>query len=207
MISDFSHIASNITVPTYITLIRLCIAPIVLPIAFVGLLPFNNNIINGCVLFLFILFSLTDLIDGFLARYYYQETDLGRALDPIADKFLLYSCFIGLLAAGKIFFVWVIIFIGRDLFMMGLRQIALQYNFDLAVSAWGKVRTAIVMIYIGFLIIHPYQKLSLLQAPWWHMLEYFLLLISLLLTIWSMYSYYVTFVQEFTKRFNQLTKV
>jgi CDP-diacylglycerol--glycerol-3-phosphate 3-phosphatidyltransferase len=159
------------------------------------------------MLFLFILFALTDLVDGFLARYYKQESNLGKALDPIADKFLIYSCLIGLLAAGKIFFLWVIIFIGRDFFMMGLRQIALQNKFDLAVSWLGKIRTAILMIYIGFLIIHPYKHVSIMEAIWWHITEYLLLFISLLLTIWSMYSYYIIFMQEYTKRFNQLPQV
>jgi CDP-diacylglycerol--glycerol-3-phosphate 3-phosphatidyltransferase len=172
----------------------------VLPVLFVLLLPFNNVVVNCCVVILFMLFSLTDFLDGFLARYYNQESMLGKVLDPIADKFLFYSCFVGLLAAHKVFFLWVLIFIGRDFFVMGLRQIASQYAYTLAVSSWGKIRTVVVMVYIGFLIINPYQHTVFGQAPWWHGTEVGLLFISLLLTLWSAYGYYVAFVTEFTKQ-------
>jgi CDP-diacylglycerol---glycerol-3-phosphate 3-phosphatidyltransferase len=201
--SRVSAISNQLTVPTYVTLVRLCVAPLVLPALFAFFLPYNNIAINGSILALFILFSLTDLIDGFLARHYYQESELGKALDPIADKFLFYSCFIGLLAADKIFFLWVIIFIGRDLFMMGLRQIALQYTFDIAVSSWGKIRTVVVMSYIGALVLNPYQQVPFTEAPWWHGVEYLLLVVSLFLTVWSAYRYYTVFVQEFAKRFGK----
>jgi cardiolipin synthase len=196
-------ISEQFTVPTYITLVRLCAAPLILPTLFVYLLPFNSVVLNGILLLLFISFSLTDFLDGFLARHYHQESELGRVLDPIADKFLMYSSFVGLLAAHKIFFLWVVIFIGRDFFMMGLRQIASQYHFDIAVSQWGKVRTVMVMIYVGFVIANPYQDLLVMQAPWWHCGEWILLTIALLLTLWSAYGYYVVFVKELLKRFDK----
>jgi cardiolipin synthase len=193
-------ILKQLTIPTCITLVRLCAAPLILPLLFVCLLPFNNLIVNGCVLVLFAVFSLTDLLDGFLARYYCQESALGRALDPIADKFLFYSCFVGLLAAGKIFFLWVIIFIGRDFLVMGLRYIALQHSYDLVVSSWGKLRTAVVMMYIGFLILNPYHQLPMNQAPCWYGLEIILLILSLLLTLWSAYAYYSVFERNLLVR-------
>jgi CDP-diacylglycerol---glycerol-3-phosphate 3-phosphatidyltransferase len=193
-------ISEQLTIPTYMTLARLCGAPIILPLLFVYLLPFNNVFINGFILILFVIFSLTDFLDGFLARRYFQETELGKVLDPIADKFLMYSSFVGLLAAHKIFFLWVIIFIGRDFFIMGLRQIASKYQFEITVSQWGKVRTALVMVYVGFVIANPYQQLPLLQAPWWHGIEATLLLVSLMLTIWSAYSYYCVFIKELLSR-------
>lgn len=191
-----------LTLPTYITLVRLCVAPLILPILCAYLLPLNNITLNWLVCGVFAFFCLTDFVDGFLARYYYQETDLGKALDPIADKFLLYASLIGLLAAGKIFFMWVVLLIGRDFFMMGLRQVALQYSFDIKVSILGKLRTTIVMLYIGFLMVHPYKETPILHAVWWHTVEWALLLLSLLLTVWSMYSYYIFFVQTYNKRYN-----
>jgi CDP-diacylglycerol--glycerol-3-phosphate 3-phosphatidyltransferase len=196
-------LSEQLTIPTYMTLARLCGAPIILPVLFVYLLPFNNVFINGFILILFVIFSLTDFLDGFLARRYFQESELGKVLDPIADKFLMYSSFVGLLAAHKIYFLWVIIFIGRDFFIMGLRQIASKYQFEITVSQWGKLRTAIVMVYVGFVIANPYQQLPLLQAPWWHCIEATLLLVSLMLTIWSAYSYYCVFIKELLKRLDK----
>jgi CDP-diacylglycerol--glycerol-3-phosphate 3-phosphatidyltransferase len=193
-------LSSQLTMPTYITLVRLCVAPVILPFLCVFLLPFNNIVLNGFVLAVFVVFSLTDLLDGFLARQYNQESTLGKILDPIADKFLVCSSLIGLLAAGKIFFLWVIILIGRDLFMMGLRQIASQYQYDLPVSSWGKVRTTVLMTYIGCLIANPYQHMPFKQAFWWHSVELILLAASLLLTLWSAYTYYSVFLQKFIKQ-------
>jgi len=186
-----------ITIPTYLTLFRLIAAPIILPILFVGLLPYNHIIVNSFLALLFIAFALTDFFDGFLARYYHQESALGKMLDPIADKFLIFSSLIGLLAAQKIFFLWVLIFIGRDLFIMGLRQIGLQHMIEVPVSAWGKARTAVLMMYIAFLILNPYALLPWSQAPWWHSIESVLLITALFLTIWSAKKYAYSFFSEY----------
>lgn len=192
-----------ITIPTYFTLIRLCAAPLILPIFFVALLPYNNIVINTFLAILFALFSFTDFLDGFLARYYHQETALGKTLDPIADKFLIFSSLIGLLVAQKIFFLWVLIFIGRDLFMMGLRQIALQYTVQVPVSVWGKVRTCVLMMYITFLIITPYKAYSWAEASWWHSIETILLVASLFLTIWSAKEYMHFFLATYIPKLKE----
>lgn len=195
-------IREHITVPTYLTLARLCAAPLVLPILFVALLPLNIFFVNCFLALVFVLFSLTDFLDGFLARQYHQESKLGKILDPIADKFLIYSTLVGLLAAHKIFFFWVIIFIGRDLFMMGLRYISLQYDLSIPVSQWGKVRTAMMMVYITFVIANPYQKLAFSKALWWKWGEFFLLLGALGFTVWSAKLY----TEEFIHRYLEKTK-
>src|SRR5690606_3086491 len=135
-----------ISFPLFLTLIRLILSPIILPFLFVYLLPLNYVLINIFLAIVFILFSLTDFFDGYIARKYHQESSLGRLLDPIADKFLIFSVLISLLAAGKIFFYWVIILIGREIFIMGLRQLALEYAITIPVSWAGKVKTAIQMI-------------------------------------------------------------
>ncbi len=193
-------IVEHITVPTYITLLRLCAAPLVLPILFVTLLPFNHIVLNGVLAILFVLFSFTDFLDGFLARRYQQESKLGKALDPIADKFLIYSSLVGLLAAEKIFFFWVVVLIGRDLFMMGLRQIASQYAIQVPVSQWGKARTVVLMAYITFLIANPYQAFSIAQAPWWKGIELLLLCVALVLTLWSVKNYTEAFLKEYNQK-------
>src|SRR5947199_10698456 len=99
------------TIPNKLTLIRLIGSPLLLPVLLVYFLPFNNFLINTLLAFIFLLFGATDFFDGYLARKYRLESTIGKVLDPIADKFLIYCTLIGLLAAGKIGFYWVIILI------------------------------------------------------------------------------------------------
>jgi CDP-diacylglycerol--glycerol-3-phosphate 3-phosphatidyltransferase len=118
-------------------------------------------------------------------------------LDPIADKFLFYSVLVGLLAANKIFFYWVIILIGRELFIMSLRQIALECHFSIPVSYVGKIKTAVQMVCLTFIIVNPAHKLGLFGAPRWNVTETVLLFITLLLSVWSAYLYYRRFVKTY----------
>ena len=119
-------------------------------------------------------------------------------LDPIADKFLLHSSLIGLLAAGKILFLWVLAFICRDLCMMGLRQIAAEKSFAIPVSRWGKVRTVLVMFYITLAIANPAKGvLTWSEAPYWYGAEYGALALALLLNWWSLKRYYLYFIERY----------
>ena len=147
----------KITFPTYLTLFRLIGAPVAVPFFIVHFAPQNNCIINLFIAALFLFFGLTDFLDGFFARKYGQETKLGAALDHIADKFLIFSALVALLAVGKISYMWVIALIGREFFVMGLREIALENNMKIRVSSWGKLKTVIHIMLITWLIIHPMQ--------------------------------------------------
>ena len=188
---------TNITVPTMLTLIRMILSPLMLPILLVLILPYNFLWLNILLALLFVVFSLTDFFDGFLARRYNLESSLGRMLDPIADKFLFYSVLVGLLAAHKIFFYWVILLIGRELFMMSLRQIALECKFSVPVSFLGKVKTAVQMVCLTFIIVNPAQSLGLLGAPRWNMTEAILLFVTISLSLWSAYRYYQAFIDSY----------
>ena len=185
-----------INTPTLLTLTRLVVAPLVMPGLLVVLLPYHSLFINAFLAILFVLFGLTDFFDGYLARRRNQVSDLGGALDHIADKFLIFSTLIGLLAADKIHFFWVILFIGRDFFVMGLRLIALEHAFSVPVDYIGKVKTAFQMMLITWLILNPYQ-LQVDHASIWHTIELGLLSVSIVLTILSGYQYYRSFMRQF----------
>lgn len=174
---------------TTLTLIRLIASPLILPVLMVYLLPYNHPALNVCVALIFVALSFTDFLDGYYARKYNQTSQLGAALDQIADKFLTNSALIALLAVNKIYFYWVIIFVGRDLFIMGLRHIALENKFSLPVDYLGKVKTACLMILLTWIIVNPYQGYEGSIALFWQQTELILLTISLLLTILSAYSY------------------
>ena len=185
--------------PLTLTITRLVIAPVLLPFLIVYLLPANELAYNLFVAGVFMLFGATDFFDGYLARRYKQETALGKLLDPIADKFCMFSTFIALVAIHKLYFYWAIIFIGREFFVMGLREIALIHNFSVPVMSTGKIKTAVQMIYIAFVIANPYHGL-LCVAPWINGLESIVLAVALFYTVYSAVTYYRVFMRQYLVR-------
>ena len=179
-----------------LTYIRLIGAPLVLPFFLIYLLPYNIFWVNCCLATLFFLFGLTDFFDGYLARKYNQVTTLGALLDHVADKFLLYSTLIALVTAHKLYFVWAIIWIGREFFIMTLRQISLENNFAITVSSYGKLKTVLQMTCLTFIILNPYQGYDI-AALYWNSIELLLLLISTALSVGSAYNYYKLFIQQY----------
>lgn len=190
----------TITVATYLTLIRLVASPLVLPLILVFTLPYNCLALNICVAFIFLGLSFTDFLDGYYARKYNQTSRLGAAFDHIADKFLTNSTLIALLAVHKIDFYWVIIFISRDLFIMGLRQIALEYQFSLPVDYLGKIKTACMMMLLTWIILNPHQGESDSAFLFWQQTELILLTVSLSLTLLSAYAYYRSFMRNMVQQ-------
>lgn len=179
---------------TSLTLIRLFGSPLIFPFLCVYLLPINTFLVNSLLALIFALCAGLDFFDGYYARNLIKSTLLGRIIDPIADKFLLYSTLIALLTINKIYFYWVIILIGREFFVLGLRLIASEYGFTIAVSGQGKIKTIIQIFLMLFLIANPYQALGLADAPWWNGTEAFLLTATLLLAVRSAAHYYYTFI-------------
>lgn len=195
----------SVNFPTVLTLIRLVVSPLVLPVLLVYLLPFNIFWLNGLLAFLFFMMSLTDFFDGYLARRYNQETMLGKLLDPLADKFLTYSALIALLAAGKIYFYWVILLIGREFFVMGLRNLALECKFSIFVSGFAKLKTAILMMCITFIILNPYQSLGF-KEMYWNGIELALVCTTLMLSLLSAKNYYSGFLRCYHERQKPLSQ-
>jgi CDP-diacylglycerol--glycerol-3-phosphate 3-phosphatidyltransferase len=142
------------------------------------------------------LFNLTDFFDGYLARKYKQETKIGRLLDPIADKFLLFSVLIALVAASKIFFYWAIIFIARDFFMMGLRIVSLEHGISLSVSYLAKIKTALLTAYVTIVIINPSP--TVWRYTWMNTTELALLVLSLILSLWTAVEYLQLFAKHYS---------
>lgn len=196
------NLINYLTLPTICTLIRLIASPLLLPVLLVYLLPYDGMIINVGLTLLFLLLSFTDFLDGYLARKYHLTSKLGGSLDHIADKFLTYCAFIALVTVGKIYFFWVILFIGRDFFVMGLRQIALENNFSLPVDYIGKVKTALQIMLIAWLIARPIALPSA-YAQSMYGFEISLLSVTILLTLLSGYHYYTNCVKQFNIQISQ----
>ncbi len=103
---------------------------------------------------LFVLASATDFFDGFIAREWDQKTMLGAILDPLADKMLTLAAFLGLMMIGEASAWAIYIIIVRELFITGIRTVAVSEGLEVKASWAGKVKTVAQMIAIGFLLMH-----------------------------------------------------
>ena len=103
---------------------------------------------------LFVLASATDFFDGYIARQWDQMTVLGAILDPLADKMLTLAAFLGLMMIGEASAWAIYIIIVRELFITGIRTVAVSEGISVKASWAGKVKTVAQMIAIGFLLMH-----------------------------------------------------
>ncbi|WP_457747724.1 CDP-diacylglycerol--glycerol-3-phosphate 3-phosphatidyltransferase [Sulfurimonas sp.] len=103
---------------------------------------------------LFVLASATDFFDGYIAREWNQMTMLGAILDPLADKMLTLAAFLGLMLIGEASPWAIYIIIVRELFITGIRTVALSEGISVKASWAGKIKTVAQMIAIGFLLMH-----------------------------------------------------
>jgi CDP-diacylglycerol--glycerol-3-phosphate 3-phosphatidyltransferase len=103
---------------------------------------------------LFVLASATDFFDGYIAREWNQMTLLGAILDPLADKMLTLAAFLGLMMIGEASAWAIYIIIVRELFITGIRTIAVSEGLSVKASWAGKIKTVMQMIAIGFLLMH-----------------------------------------------------
>lgn len=161
-----------------ITLARIFIVPIVvffllvrldLPTLVIGEFSITYNQIFALILF--VVAASTDGLDGYIARKRKIVTNLGKLLDPLADKLLVAAVLISLVEMGKLA-AWVaIVIIGREWAVTGLRQVALLEGAVIAASKWGKWKTAaqIAMIILLLLNNFPFNFIDLradLVAVW-----------------------------------------
>ncbi len=143
--------------PNKISVSRICLIPVFL---FFLLCPFNLGSIGSfkintlLALTIFLLASLTDWIDGYLARKLNLVTNLGKFLDPLADKLLMMGGFVALVELG-IAPAWIVILIlSRELAITGFRVIAASEGLVIAAGASGKLKTVIQIFTIIVLILN-----------------------------------------------------
>lgn len=134
------------------------------------------NLVYFIVFVIFIVGSFTDFLDGYLARKNNQVTALGKFLDPVADKLLINSMIIFLIAPSIIspyvtapqlsIPVWcAIIFVARDIVVDALRFIAAQRNIVIAANIFGKMKTVLQMVAISFVLLNGWP-FSYFDASW-----------------------------------------
>ncbi|TXL67749.1 CDP-diacylglycerol--glycerol-3-phosphate 3-phosphatidyltransferase [Cerasibacillus terrae] len=180
-------------IPNRITLSRIMLIPIFIIILSV---PFNWGewqigedvlpITHFVAAIVFIIASATDWIDGHYARKYQLVTNLGKFLDPLADKLLVSAALILLVEMG-IAPAWVVILIiSRELAVTGLRLVAAGEGIVLAASNLGKVKTASQLVAIALLLLHNYP-FSYLGFP----IDMIMLYIALFFTVLSGVDYFI----------------
>ena len=134
--------------PNKLTILRIVIVPFFVIALTIEAIPFGEWIALG----LFIVASLTDFLDGYIARKHNLITDFGKFADPLADKLLVCSALICLLGLQKINVYVVLIIISRDFIISGFRLIAASKGVVIAADWFGKVKTALQMVMIPFII-------------------------------------------------------
>ena len=138
-----------LSVPNLLSALRIILIPLFLYLVFL-----RTPMAMFWGLAVFCIASLTDLIDGWSARKLHQESDLGRFLDPLADKFLVISAFIAPLFLDPLIPFWmVLIIVLRDLLITLMRYLSLKKGTTLRTSRFGKVKTFFQMISIIIIIM------------------------------------------------------
>src|SRR5699024_11183675 len=135
---------------------------------------------------LFLIASLTDWLDGYIARKYNLITNMGKFLDPLADKLLVSAAFILLVELGLAPAWIVIVIISREFAVTGLRLVASGEGIVLAASNMGKLKTVSQILAIALLMLHNYP-FSYLNIP----VDMIVLYIAFILTTWSGIDYFI----------------
>ena len=172
--------------PNSITMFRIGVVPVLL------LLPFTLSPRgSAAIAWFFIVAAVTDIIDGWLARRGQQETHIGKLLDPLADKLLASTALVMLVAVGRLelWATWmVVVIIGRELAVTGLRGIASAGGHVMAANWHGKVKATCQNIAIAALLFH-YPTFGLPA----HEIGLGTLFLATLLTLWSGYKYFASY--------------
>ena len=170
--------------PTALTLSRIFLVPLLLVVLLTGNFP--DREIWGLVVFLAA--AMTDYLDGYLARKRSQVTTLGKLLDPIADKILISAALVALVELGGAPAWMVIIIVGREFAVTGLRSIASAEGLTIAASRLGKFKMVAQVACCSFLIAGSRFPDSYLFA-----IGTTLLWVVVLLSILSMWHYFQSF--------------
>lgn len=173
---------SFVNLPNYITLTRIFSIPVLIWILSSNRFSSTNGERELLASFVFIAASLTDAIDGYLARKRAQVTTMGMLLDPVADKLLIAAAFITLVQFNpRTVPAWMaVIIIGREFLVSGLRSIAVSEGFTIQASELGKTKMLVQIVSVVAAIIDHH---------WAHLPWYFLSLPVhpiALLSIWLM---------------------
>jgi cardiolipin synthase (CMP-forming) len=178
--------------PNMLTYARIVAVPLVVLCFFLEGHLKSSDSARWAALTLFTFASITDYLDGYLARIWDQTSTIGRMLDPIADKLLVSACLL-LLAADteKTIAGWslwaAIIILCREILVSGLREYLAELKVSVPVSTLAKWKTTVQMIAIGFLLAGPAGEKIL---PYTTKIGIMLLWVAAIITLYTGYDYF-----------------
>ena len=182
--------------PNKLTVLRVILVPVFMLFLCVPL-GLSDTLVRVIAAVLFALTSLTDMLDGKIARKYNMVTDFGKLMDPLADKFLVFGAMLGILvycADLRPIFVWAAaIVMLRELAVTSLRLLAASQSGAVIAAAWlGKVKTVTQVVCILCVILEP----VILPFPLftqYHLLSYVTIAAMIVMTIWSGVEYFAAY--------------
>lgn len=180
-------------IPNRITVSRICLIPIFV-LAMILDLGWGDMTLLGATMpvehfvgaMIFIVASLTDWIDGYYARKHNLVTNLGKFLDPLADKLLVSAAFILLIEINDAVPAWIIIvIISREFAVTGLRLICAEQGEVVAANQLGKIKTWTQIIAISLLLLN-----NIIFEMWNFPADIIMLWVALVFTVWSGIEYF-----------------
>ena len=159
---------------------RVLLIPFFVFFMLVPIVPYSNYIAVA----IFVIASLTDLADGKIARKYNLVTNFGKFMDPLADKLLVCSALICLVATEQLAAWMVIVIISREFTISGFRLVASDNGVVIAASYWGKFKTTFQMLMIIVLILN-------FPGRFFEILGVILIWVALILTVVSLCDYLI----------------
>lgn len=174
-----------LTVPTLLTWARIAAIPLIVGVFYLPGPVATKNLIATT---LFVLFALTDWLDGWLARKLNQTSSFGAFLDPVADKFLVCACVLVLVELDRVNVFVALIIIGREIAISALREWMAQIGASrsVAVHMVGKAKTLTQMVAIPFLL-YDGALFGVVDTRLWGTA---MIWVAAVLTVWSM-AYYL----------------
>jgi len=186
---------TRLNAPNVLTLLRILAIPVVVLI----LLPPAGREISFArsvaAFFLFVVATITDLFDGYIARRYHMVTTLGKLIDPLADKLLVCAAMTMLIPPGRVPAWMAVIVVAREIGVTALRGMASTEGVIISASNLGKMKTLLLDIGVAALIL----TFPILGIPV-HVVGMVFLSAGLVLTAWSGLDYFFRFVGETFKR-------
>jgi CDP-diacylglycerol--glycerol-3-phosphate 3-phosphatidyltransferase len=175
------------TIPTLMTWARICAIPLIVGVFYLPDSMASMQEKNLVATVMFVVFALTDWLDGYLARKLNQTSSFGAFLDPVADKFLVCACVLALVHMGRADVFVALIIIGREIAISALREWMAQIGASgsVAVHMIGKLKTTVQMVAIPFLLFDG-VLFGVIDTHAWGV---WLIWAAAVLTVWSMVYY------------------
>ena len=172
----------KLTIASKVSIARICLIPV-----FIVCYDLWGGLWSGAIpAAVFVLASMTDWVDGYLARSRNEVTNFGKFMDPIADKLLVMSAFVLLVGDGRMTGVSCIIILAREFIISGFRLIGSDRGMVLAAGKLGKIKTTLQIIAIVLLLLNKFPFVYI-GIP----MDKIVLAAAVVMTVWSGVDYIV----------------